>query len=564
MQAKKFSRQHHFDFVVKKKGNGVIIEGFSNANTVDRMKERIDPNGWDLTNYEKNAVILFDHGHDPAFGFMPIGKALVTEKRDDGLYTKVQLSNSQTEKITAIRDLVSEGILKTFSVGFDPKEDTKDGDTLLITKAELIEQSIVPIPMNQDSVFGLLSKRLKKTVCPGAKRWFENWMGKIELVRKGAFTAALLHQRIADMEEMGNFDRAAALEHVAKLSGVNMRQVKDILAGEVTPVPEKVLVAFAEVLRLNPSFLKDMDKSDVALIERARTIASDEGKGMASGKNKGDKAEAKKAAEFGVHQVIVPKEIFDEQEVAAKFVEDNGYAAGSISETTDSWVFEQSPGNGLNLEKSQSFDLGDGVTAIVAPIKAASSEDEKNVDAEDDKMEHGDEDEEEGDEDSKEADVEAAKQAYEAFKKERETAVSGGEGNPPAWVADEAAWQKAKQMAEAAEADDKYAFTVYAYLQVLGGGKKAGDVDSTKAAMDTTPPPDENPILELQKQQVGMLGVVIEELKKVNQSLAKEVESVSNDSEDTTEDGEDDMKAMVLRIQEAHSHVKTGLKRLGV
>jgi len=522
MQAKKFSKQCFFDFQVKKKGNSVIIEGFSNANTVDRMKERIDPSGWDLSNYEKNSVILFDHGHDPAFGFLPVGKALVTEKQESGLYTKVQLSNSQTEKISAVRDLVQEGILKTFSVGFDPKEDTKDGDTLLITKAELIEQSIVPIPMNQDSVFSLLSKRLKKTVCPSAKRWFQNWMGKIELVQKGAFTAALLHQRIADLEEMGNFDRGASLEHVAKLAGVNMKAIKDILAGEITPVPDTVLAAFAEVLRLNPSFLKDLDKSDVALIERARKISIDEGKGMTDIKTKTGEASGKKAAEFVVHQVIVPKEIFDEQEVAASFLEDAGYDASQVSETEDSWVFDQSSAEGLDLDKAQMFDLGDGVMAHVAPSVSKMSEGM----SEDEGLKEG----EEGDDTEEEkTDTEEEKTDDTEEEKTDDTDEEKGEDT------------------EEEKTDDA----------------------KEKAAIDTTPPPDQNPLIELQKQQVTMLGALIEEVKKLTAAMTGQVEKPEPDMQEegkgmSEEDDGEEEKAMVLRIREAHSAVKTGLKRLGV
>ncbi len=40
----KFKRHVNFDFQVKKASKGsVIIEGYANANTVDRMKERILP-----------------------------------------------------------------------------------------------------------------------------------------------------------------------------------------------------------------------------------------------------------------------------------------------------------------------------------------------------------------------------------------------------------------------------------------------------------------------------------------------------------------------------------------
>ena len=195
-------RQINFDFQVKSKGkDGIVVEGFANAATIDRMKEKIDPNGWDLENYKKNPVVLFDHGHDPTFGYMPIGKALSVEARPEGLYIKIQLSNSKSEKISAIRDLVDEGILKTFSVGFDPKESEKSADNpdvTVIKSAELIETSIVPIPMNQDSTFSVLKKKFNPRT-DLAKKWLDRFCGKVKLVKKGAWVAAAIHQRLYDL-----------------------------------------------------------------------------------------------------------------------------------------------------------------------------------------------------------------------------------------------------------------------------------------------------------------------------------------------------------------------------
>ena len=92
------SEKHYlpFDFEVKKNksSNKVVIEGYANANTVDRMKERIDPKGWELDNYKKNPIMLFDHGHDPQFGSLPVGSVSVVEADEKGLYCKGQNLNS--------------------------------------------------------------------------------------------------------------------------------------------------------------------------------------------------------------------------------------------------------------------------------------------------------------------------------------------------------------------------------------------------------------------------------------------------------------------------------------
>lgn len=504
-----------FDFEIKKKtGKNITIAGLSNANTVDRMKERIDPKGWLLENYNKNPVYLFDHGHDPAFGFLPIGKSTKHTPTDDGLYTEGQISSSPTEKISAVRDLVEEGILKTFSVGFDPKADTKDGDTLVITKAELIEQSIVPIPMNQDSVFSVMQKRLGKAACPSARLWFENWAKKAKLIEKRAVAAALIHQTIVDRR----LNLGEVAEAIAKKAAVKERLVREMMEGD-QPFPSHVLGAASAILKIDGKILAEAAKlKDVALLERART-PSEEVKDMKKKAKKKDASPAaKKGPEFICTQITVPKAAIDEAEGAAAFVEQHGYAADKMSETDDAWIFEQAPAEGLNMDAAQMFDLGDGVMAQVAPKGEGKAADD---------MADGKEDE-------------------------------GGEDGKTDAASEE---DQKKPGAEGAEDD----------------GKEKGDEEEKdeKAAADTTPPPDQNPLIELQKQQITMLGALVEEMKKVTAKLDELVQMESAEPADDAagddqtpppaKDGDDEeSKALVLQIREAHGTVKTGLKRLGV
>jgi HK97 family phage prohead protease len=360
-----------FDFEVKKKGKNVTIEGYANANTVDRMKERIDPKGWVLDNYKKNPVVLFDHGHDPAFGFMPIGKTIAIAPDENGLYVKIQLSNSQTEKITAVRDLVEEGILKTFSVGFDPQEDTKDGDTILITKAELIENSIVPIPMNQDSTFSVLAKRLGNGVSPLAKRWFDSFTKKTKLVKEKKFLAAILVQRIADLQEKGDFDLKKVINYVASAGGINPKLVEDIIAGKVIGPSPKVLKAFAESLKIDSKLLASVGLDGVSVLVKAREEVK-----MDMEEDK--KEEEKSAVKMGtlvIHQIHIPKAMFDEAEGAAGTVEENGYKADKMSETELYWVFDQVDAAEVDAENGYMIDLGQGIMAHVAPPKGAAAAD---------------------------------------------------------------------------------------------------------------------------------------------------------------------------------------------
>lgn len=121
--------------------NGTF-EVIASTEDVDRMGEVVRSDGWMLENFNKNPVILFGHDH----GSLPIGKATSAEVRDRELIVKgVFASHENAQKV---RKLYEEGIMKAVSVGFIPHE--MDGN--IITSAELLEVSFVPIPANSEAL----------------------------------------------------------------------------------------------------------------------------------------------------------------------------------------------------------------------------------------------------------------------------------------------------------------------------------------------------------------------------------------------------------------------------
>lgn len=243
-------------FAIKTKAvdatGGVVIEGWANKAVVDRGLDYIAQNAWDLTNYQKNPIILFNHDKDK-----PIGRALEIKPTDDGLYIKAQISNSKDPFVSYIRDLISEGILNAFSVGFDSKDEGKDASGVnQITAAELYETSVVSLPMNQDSLFSLTSKELK---C--MKTYHEAKMAILK--EKGAALASTLQDRIFDMENgTEGFNRDEALQKIADLAGVKVDDVKLVLVGDATGVDEKLLAAFAGYLGVPLADLQTLDGVD--------------------------------------------------------------------------------------------------------------------------------------------------------------------------------------------------------------------------------------------------------------------------------------------------------------
>lgn len=109
----------------------------------DRVGDKIDPQGWQLKNFLKNPVALFNHNQDA-----PIGTWENIRVEGGKLIAKLALAARGTShRIDEIRSLVEQGILKAVSVGFKPLEaEPIKGGGLHFKRQELLEASIVSIP----------------------------------------------------------------------------------------------------------------------------------------------------------------------------------------------------------------------------------------------------------------------------------------------------------------------------------------------------------------------------------------------------------------------------------
>jgi HK97 family phage prohead protease len=355
----------NFPFEKKNKSNGSIyIEGYSNFNVPDRGFERVDPKGGRFENYKKNPIILFDHGKDPAFGSMPVGKAISIEARDSGLFTKAYISNSKTEKISAIRDLVEEGILKTFSIGFDPAKDEKDKDGVrVITDFELIEQSIVPIPMNQDSTFSVMQKRFQKS----NNMFGQMFCNERRLLAKGAVDAAA----ITTMMWKSGKKPIDLLVLAAKIAHTPKDVIQATLTGDLIPMPPHVKRALLKALGEPTMDEEEKPKEEMPKenILKDETPKEDEEKPI-------EKADVS-APMMLLLSVEVPKSVFEDAELATAFIEEHGYKPGMMTESEDSFVFQQAEGEDLDLSGASKVELGDGIMGLIAPTKGAKACDDK-------------------------------------------------------------------------------------------------------------------------------------------------------------------------------------------
>ncbi len=119
----------------------------ASTSTVDRHGEVVSPEGWNLENFKANPVLLWGHDHTK----MAIGKATKIWVEGFGQQAKLMFSGvwqTVTDEGKAAAQLVADGILKSFSVGFMPIE--MEGNTY--TEQELLEISLVNVPANPDAV----------------------------------------------------------------------------------------------------------------------------------------------------------------------------------------------------------------------------------------------------------------------------------------------------------------------------------------------------------------------------------------------------------------------------
>ena len=131
----------------------------ASTSAVDRYGDIVlnGPENWDLTNYQKNGVVLFNHDQNG----LPVGRGEV--RLEDGqLLIDVTFDKGQ-EKGAEIARMVKEGFLSAVSVGFQPlefverselpKDHAKHGPIgRMFTKSELLEVSVVTIPAQGQAV----------------------------------------------------------------------------------------------------------------------------------------------------------------------------------------------------------------------------------------------------------------------------------------------------------------------------------------------------------------------------------------------------------------------------
>lgn len=139
-----------------------VIRFIGSDESVDRDGDTVSIDGWDVSAYLSNPVVLF--GHDNRS--LPVAKtiAVTVDRRTRQLIFDVQFPtveelstdpktpSEHALKVDAIYNMAKKGLLNTVSVGFKGIEYDHTPTGRAYRKQELIELSIVPVPSNKNAL----------------------------------------------------------------------------------------------------------------------------------------------------------------------------------------------------------------------------------------------------------------------------------------------------------------------------------------------------------------------------------------------------------------------------
>ena len=131
---------------VKEIGEDWSFKVVASDETIDRAWESIKVSWWELWNFMKNPVIIANHIYKVENIIWKATSVYVEDNRlvVEGIFATTELAQD-------VRKLYDGWFIKTVSVWFIPKE--RDPNNMdIITRAELLEVSFVPVPCNPNAL----------------------------------------------------------------------------------------------------------------------------------------------------------------------------------------------------------------------------------------------------------------------------------------------------------------------------------------------------------------------------------------------------------------------------
>lgn len=134
--------------------DGLQIPFILSTDAVDRDKDCINPNGWDLAHYRENPVVLWAHQvNEP-----PVAKS-IEERVERGRLTSVAVFTPKDLNPFGhmVGQMYAKGFLRAVSVGFVARkwslaQEKERSGGVDVHSQELLEYSCVPVPANPDAL----------------------------------------------------------------------------------------------------------------------------------------------------------------------------------------------------------------------------------------------------------------------------------------------------------------------------------------------------------------------------------------------------------------------------
>jgi len=171
---------------VAKAESGGLHEFTMSTGSVDREGDRIDPDGWDVSAYMRNPVVLWAHDYRR----LPIGRAHEVYPDGDAVKALIEFAPADLDPFAdSVRRYYEAGFLKAVSVGFLPRKwefAEEDGRTRGINfhEQELLEISAVPVPANPEALIEMRAAGIDSEPLIDAAKEIVRRSAKITTVRE--------------------------------------------------------------------------------------------------------------------------------------------------------------------------------------------------------------------------------------------------------------------------------------------------------------------------------------------------------------------------------------------
>jgi len=342
-----FNLTSTFKSVDPNEDGSVNIKGYASTNDTDRAGDVINKEAWEkggLDNFSNNPIILFNHDYNK-----PIGRATSLETDEKGLKITANLSKSAGD----VTNLVKEGILRAFSVGFRVKDADymESGDGYLIKDAELFEVSVVSVPANQAATFSVAKSFDTQSEY---EEWKKQFVKPTEAKQPQDTDkmSVFKENKMSDNKDFNleEFAKSVAKETTAAIAMQQAEEKAKALAEE-----QEIAEKAAEEKAVEDAKLEEKKAEVTAIIEAgtsgAETLVSDLEKRIDSQYSNVEevveslKAELKEKSEE-IQQIRESKRIFGERQKG-------GGLDAHASDLEDVWLLGKATGKGLNTKFAQ-------------------------------------------------------------------------------------------------------------------------------------------------------------------------------------------------------------------